>query len=167
MRTIRELRESKEPIYAKNKTRSIITANDSTSRFELLPDSVQSLPKEKLNLPGILNLIRQGSLEVGLEEDFEEELQMGIQTYQEAKKAQEEELDSQITENRSSKDLIERTCLITNKKVFQSMEDIKKGVPPLDESVQHRSGEFVATQTENEEEPYVFTRVAIDPSKEK
>lgn len=152
LKELHELRKSGEPIYAKNKTRTTITANDDRGRFELGPagseDSVKQIPNEKLGLSGLQALIRKGDVEVGREEIFVESLRSSDDI---EKNTSHTGLDVVVEEDKSSKDLVEKTCLITGKKVFQTVEEVRSEVPPLHPTVADRAGEFVVSHKQRED----------------
>ena len=153
MDRVRQLAQEGTALYIKNNTRSIVTINDDTSRMELGPkgseNSVLPLPNSKLNLSGLQRMIRKGSVEVGPFEDFEDDWNKSEEVADQPANL----TDFQVTveADKAGKDLVEKTCLITGKSVFQTMEDVKNERPPLHESVAELENQFVVRHVQNPE----------------
>lgn len=167
LKDIRKLKDTEQSLYAKNTTKTVITANDHTGRYELAPagteGSIQPLPKTKLDLSGVQNMIRKGLLVVGTAEEMEGSFQEVENKSEEKTNTDHLDLDVVVEEDKSKKDLVAKECLITGEKVFQTMEEVRNDVPPLHESVKDKAHEFVVqhTPTENGEYETTWSRVQI------
>lgn len=156
---IKQLRTEGEPLYIKNNTKSIVTANDKDGRLELGPmgsdTSILPLPEEKLGLPGLQRMITKGLVEVGSFEDFQE----AWDDTSSSDNTQTPLQDFQVTveSDRGRKDLVEKECLVTGKTVFQTMEEVKNDKPPLHESVAHLESQFVVQHTPKPDGGYDVT----------
>lgn len=155
LKKLNQLRKKGQPLYARNLTKTIITANDGESRFELGPvgsDScVRQIPDSKLDMPGVQSLIRNGHLEIGGPELFDVlDIETDTRGVSE-KNIEGTGLNVVVEEDKAKKDLVEKKCLLTGKTVFQTVEQVKNGVPPLHESVADRAKEFVLRYTQNED----------------
>lgn len=166
MDRIRELQKDGTPLYIKNNSRSTVTANDDSGRLEIGPKgsetSIRSLPANKVEMPGLQKMIRKGIVEVGSSEDFRDD-------WEESEKASDkssglEEFQVTVEADKGKKDLIEKTCIVTGKTVFQSLEEVKNDKPPLHDSVEHLEREFVVRHIEKEEGGHEVTwdRVTVE-----
>ena len=165
MDRVRELAKEGVALYVRNNTRSTVTINDESGRMEVghkgSSTSVLPLPPTKLNLPGLQRMIRKGLLDVGPFDEFRETWESTDPDSEVAPDLS----DFQVTveADKSKKDLIEKECLVTGKKVFQTLEEVKSDKPPLHESVAHLEREFVVRHVEKPEGGHEVTwdRVTI------
>lgn len=155
----RELRKQGATLYVKNNTRALVTVNDDQSRLEVgpegSPNSVVPLPAEKLDAPGLQKLVRTGKLEVGEFEKFQE-------TWNDTQKGETEstplsDFQVEVEEDASKKQLVEKKCLVTGEKVFQTQEEVRNDKPPLHDSVKHLEGEFVVRHVQQPDGGYETT----------
>ena len=165
MDQIRSLVKEGTSLFIRNNTKATVTINDDNGRMEVghkgSSSSVMPLPAAKLNLPGLQRMIRKGLVDVGPFEDFQDSWEESEQVAEEATDIS----DFQVTveSDISKKDLVEKECLITGKKVFQTQEEVKNDKPPLHESVSHLEREFVVRHVENPDSGHTVTwdRVTI------
>lgn len=152
-KSLRELRESKGTLFAKNNTRNKITCNTDKVTFSLAPkgkdDSIKIVPKECLDQPGFQKLWMAKKIAISDDPAMEEEiaLLMGGHVAMPRKVSvmgndgKMIEVEPVVEEPSNRRDLtfkldekgqpISVKCLIGSETVFQTEGQIKAGQPPL------------------------------------
>lgn len=144
---IRALRREGEALYAKNNRRATVAIEDSEGRLELGPKGsdnyILPISSSKLDLAGVQKMITKGVINVGPFSEFQKEWDEGSEKSSDETKVPLADFQVTVEADKGRKDLIEKECLVTGKKVFQSLEDVNNDKPPLHESVADMEREFV------------------------
>lgn len=165
---IREIKESGNTFYVRNNTRARIT--NGSPYLSLGPaglgDDVSILPKEILAQKGFQRLWATGKVSISDDSSIENEIEEGAEAAQLRRQREYRKLvgGAQVEEPASNRDLIEKTCLITGERVYQSQADVKNMVPPLAPAHKNRAHEFTPTVSQDEKgnEVVKFSRVTIE-----
>lgn len=151
--SLRELRNTDKTLFAKNNTPFKITVHENSAvkvDFELEPkgqdDSIKILPKECLQVPGFQRLWMKKAVTISDDEAMEEQIQLLMSGQLERVQDHQDEILSQVEENSTKKNLIEKTCLLTGSKIFMTERDVNDGVPPLAEHVKDKAHLFIPVQ---------------------
>lgn len=148
--TLEELRSYTGTLYVRNLTLSTITCNTKDLQFELGakdgPDSVAMMPKECLDVTGWVRLWQRGDIIIS--PDLEDEVMEADNRARLEQSARLAEINGQMEESETSKDLIEQTCLISGEKVWMNQAEIDDLVPPLAPRYKGQAHEFVASQVQ-------------------
>lgn len=165
---IREIRQSDVTYFVKNNTSSRVTCSTVNPPLSLGPagmgEDVAILPKAALDEPGFQRMWSQGKLTISDDQRMEEEMIAAAATSQSRKDAEMLKLSAEVEEPSSNRDLIEKTCLISGERVYQTVADIKNMVPPLAPAYKDRAHEFTPTVSQDGKgnEVVSFARVTID-----
>lgn len=167
---IRDIRNSDKTYFVRNLTNERISSSLSEPPLSLGPkghgEDVAILPKAVLDEPGFQRMWSAGKLAVSDDPEIESEM---IESAGIAQARQDEEYrrltgEVEIEEPYSNKELVEKTCLISGERVYQSQADIKNMVPPLAPEHKNRAHEFTphVSQDEKGNEVVTFSRVTIE-----
>ncbi|QIG58320.1 hypothetical protein SEA_SKOG_168 [Gordonia phage Skog] len=167
-KTLRQLRESTETLYAQNNTRSKVSCNTDKVTFGLEPagreDSIAVMPKECLDVPGFQRLWMKGAVSISDNPEMENKIalitagqgnQGPMVTVVDEKTGEESMVAATLGQSPNARDISIRTdaegvavqshCIISGKPIFQTQQQIEAGEPPLHADYQHRAHEVVST----------------------
>lgn len=148
--TLEELRSYRGTLYARNTTLAHITCNTKDMQFELgardNEGSISVMPKECLDVAGWVRMWQRGDIVIA--PDLEDEVMAADSRVRAVAAARLAEVNGSMQESEASKDLTERTCLISGEKVWMSQAEIDDLVPPLAPRYKNQAHEFVASQVQ-------------------
>lgn len=166
---IQEIRESDRTYYIRNNTSGRIRC-EAEPPISLGPagygQDTATLPKEILSSTGIQRMWAQGRITITDDPSIEEEMVEGSIRARAAQEEARRKLfgGAELEEPSSNRDLVEKKCLITGDRVYQTVADIKNMVPPLVPAYKNRAHEFIPTVSLDAKgnEVVTFNRVAIE-----
>lgn len=167
---LQEIRESDKVWFVKNNTKSHISSSFSEPPLSLGPagkgGDVSILPKAVVDEPGFQHMWRAGKITVTDDPSVEEEMVESMALAKERRKVEYSKLvgGAEVEEPSSNKDLIEKKCLVTGERVYQTQVEVKNMVPPLSPIYKDRAHEFVANVSQDEKgnEVVTFSRVTVE-----
>lgn len=167
---IRDIRNSDKTYFVRNLTNERISSSLSEPPLSLGPkghgEDVAILPKTVLDEPGFQRMWSAGKLAVSDDPEIESEMIESAGIAQARQDAEMAKLagGAEIEEPYSNKELVEKKCLISGERVYQSQADIKNMVPPLAPVYKDRAHEFTPTVSQDEkgDEVVEFNRVTIE-----
>lgn len=165
---IREIRQSEATYFVRNNTPSRVTCSTVTPPLSLGPagrgSDVTILPKAALDEPGFQRLWAQGKLTISDDQAMEEEMIASADRSEQLYQEQQANLTAQIEEPSSNRDLVEKKCLISGERIYQSVAEEKNMVPPLAPAYKDRAHEFTPTVSQDEKgnEVVRFSKVTIE-----
>lgn len=135
-------------LYVRNNTAMTITLNTSEELFYITPKGTEEdckiLPKGSAMLSGFHRLLMRGSLTVS--PDLEEFATEGALAAEAQRQSRLDAMTDALEPPSTDVDMVEKTCLISGKRVFQTRKDIKNLVPPLADEYKGREHEFVPVE---------------------
>lgn len=167
---IREIRTSDKTYFVRNNTTHRISSSASTPPLSLGPagrgEDVAILPKAVIDEPGFQRLWSSGKLTITDDPAIEEEMVESAGANQERREAERRKLlgDVEIEEPSSNRDLIEKTCLVSGERVYQTQVEVRNMVPPLAPAYKNRAHEFIPHPSRDAQgnESVTFSRVTIE-----
>ena len=165
---IREIRTSEATYFFRNNTNNRLSCSTEKQYLSLGPagrgEDVAILPKELLDQPGFQRLWAAGKVTISDDPAMEEEMIQASARNDELRDQAQRDLQNIIEEPSSNRDLLERECLISGERVYQTYSDIKNMVPPLAPEHKSRAHEFTphVSQDEKGNEVVTFSRVTIE-----
>jgi hypothetical protein len=167
IKEIKQALKDGETLYVENVSPHQVNCNASNRdglRFGLGPkdsdDSVKVLPEEALNFGGFQRLIMKGHLIVSADPMMGDKIFDQATAKSSADEQRLADLQAVIDKPSNERNLIERRCLISDERVFQSEKDVREGVPPLAERFKDRAHEFIPTEViEDGKSVFKFTKL--------
>ena len=165
---VRDIRTSEDTYFIKNNTRNRVSCSTPTQAISLGPagrgEDVAILPKDLLDQPGFQRMWASGKITITDDPSIEEEMIESAGASELRKQKREAELSAMIEEPASNRDLLEKKCLISGQRVYQTQADIKNMVPPLAPEYKNRAHEFVASLSPDGKggETVTFSKVTIE-----
>lgn len=165
---LKELKDSEATWYIKNNTRGQIV--NSSAGLSLGPagsgEHIAILSEQIFSSLGIQRMWSAGKLTISDDPALEQEMYEGGRVAQKRYQTERQNLvgTAEIEEPASNRDLIEKRCLITGERVYQTYAEIKNMVPPLAPAHKDRAHEFTPTVSQDEKgnEVVSFNRVTIE-----
>jgi len=188
-KTLHELRNYDGPIWLANRTNKKITCrqkfgNDQVD-FELEPEgdeqSIVLIPKLALDVRGIQKLLMTGELEVSIDPSMEQKVELLMNQHAqtpEDRLRQIAEFSGEGTtltmDNPNSKSMVEKACLecgaydpktgaLMRGRVFQTVQEVKDGIPPLCSVHKHLQSQYVSRVVSDGQgnQRYEFDKVTV------
>lgn len=167
---IRDIRTSDKTYFVRNLTNERISSSLSEPPLSLGPkgmgEDVAILPKAVLDEPGFQRMWSAGKLHITDDPSVEGEMIEAAEATRIRQEAEMEKLagGAQVEEPYSNKELVEKECLVSGERVYQSQADVKNMVPPLAPMYKDRAHEFVShvSQDEKGNEVVTFSRVTVE-----
>lgn len=167
---VREIRNSDKTYFVRNNTNGRISSSITEPPLSLGPsgmgEDVAILPKAILDEPGFQRMWSSGMVTVSDDPAIEEEMINSAATTQARQDEEYRRLtgEVEIEEPSSNRELIEKKCLISGERVYQSQAEVKNMVPPLSPIHKDRAHEFIPHVSSDDQgnEVVTFSRVTIE-----
>lgn len=165
---IRDIRTSETTYFVKNNTRNRVSCSTDKQAISLGPagrgEDVAILPKELLDQPGFQRMWAAGKITITDDQSIEEQMIESAATHAQIKRSEMDKLHAQIEEPATNRDLIEKTCLISGERVYQTQAQIKNMVPPLAPAYKDRAHEFIPSVSSDGQgnEVVTFAKATVD-----
>lgn len=148
MTDIGAIRKYDGVLYVRNNTEFTVTLNTKEELFVLgakgTSEECKIIPKASLMLSGFHRMLMRGELSVSPDyEDLATEAALRADSETDRYRAQ---VDDALEAPSTDVDMVEKKCLISGERVFQTRRDIKNLVPPLADAYKGREHEFVAVE---------------------
>lgn len=167
--TLADLRDFEGTLYVENLTANHVTCNDLATKrtFALGPagrdDAIQVLPKEVAETAGFQRLWLRGAVAISADPSMQEKLLLSAEARVRARADEQAKLQAVMEPAPALRNLVERRCLISGERVFQTEQEVKDLVPPLAERYKDRAHEFVPTEVmENGEVKLVWNTATVE-----
>jgi len=169
--TLADLQNFEGVLYVENLSMHHVTCNDLVTKraFALGPkgsdNSIRTLPKEVAAQPGFQRLWMKGDVVISTDPSMQERIALAAQEQTLRQQARLDDLQAVVEAPSATRSLVERKCLISGERVFQTEQEVKDMVPPLAERYKDRASEFVATEVLKDGQPtLVWNTVTVEGS---
>lgn len=169
--TIADIQDFDGVLYVENLTMNQVTCNDLATKrtFALGPrgssSAVRTLPKDVAAEPGFQRLWLKGGVAISTDPNMQERIALAAVAQDERREQYLNEIQAVVEAPSATRNLVERRCLISGERVFQTEQEVKDMVPPLAERFQDRAHEFVATEVMKDgQSALVWNTVTVEGS---
>jgi hypothetical protein len=178
--TFTELRKYDGPLFAENLSQHLVTCNDEVDgksiKVRLEPAGrqgcVDELPKLALSVKGMRNVITNGEVRLGFDEDVSEPVVIqSSDKLQKPRRSPIEFADGSVgpEDGWQEEQLQRNVCLTCGTKALQTKRQVRDGHPPLCMAHQADSNKYIGTVVKESNKPgglgeWVFTpKISLDP----
>lgn len=164
--TLAELRDAQKTLFISNLTATVITCTVGAVNFQLAPQgkpgSIDFLPKEIAGSPSLHKLYLKRLVEITDDPSMEEKISGLVLSQAEASAQRTADILDSVETNSASKDLIPKECLVSGETIFQTVAQVKEGVPPLAIRFADQAHLWIPTQVLGKNGPeFKFNKIGV------